>query len=217
MRGDQPGAALRALGSATLGESGAVPLDPRLKAVWPGAAVAGPACPVRCAPGDNLPIHVAVATAEPNSVLVVDVGALAERGYFGEVLATAALARGLAGLVIDGGVRDTDALAALGFPVFASMVALAGATKQERGTVGRPVTVGGATVAPRDWVVGDADGVVVVPAHAVASVVEAGRARQGREQAYFEALRSGQTTLELLGLDASLVEVAATGSPEPSP
>src|ERR1700737_4906047 len=93
---------LQQFGSATLGESGATPLPPRLRPVWPGAALAAPVFPVHCTPGDNLAVHVGVARAPAGSALVVDVGEVAERGYWGEVLTTGAQARGLAGLVIDG-------------------------------------------------------------------------------------------------------------------
>ena len=142
------------LGSATLGESGARLTSPRLRAAWSGARVAGPVLPVRCTPGDNLAVHVAVAAASPGSVLAVDVGQVAERGYWGEVLTIAALARGIAGLVIDGGVRDVEALERHRFPVFSATVALRGATKQWPGSVGRPVRVGGAPAEPGDWLVG---------------------------------------------------------------
>ena len=195
------------LGSATLGESGARLASPRLRAAWPGAKVAGPVLPVRCTPGDNLAVHVAVAAASPGSVLAVDVGLVAERGYWGEVLTVAALARGIAGLVIDGGVRDVEALARHRFPVFSATVALRGATKQWPGSVGRPVRVGGASAEPGDWLVADADGVVVLPGPRLSEVVAAGRARSDKEQEYFRVLRGGTTTVELLGLDASPISV----------
>lgn len=111
-------AALGELGAATLGESGALPMPGRIRPVWPGASVAAPAFPVTCTPGDNLAVHVAVAAAPAGAVLVVDVGDVPDRGYWGEVLTTAAQARGLAGLVIDGCVRDVAALERLAFPVF---------------------------------------------------------------------------------------------------
>ena len=198
-------AALAALGSATLGESGGRAADRRLRPAWPGAALAAPAYPVGCTPGDNLAVHVAVTTAPRASALVVDVGRVADRGYWGEVLTTAAEAAGLAGLVIDGGVRDVAALEAHAFPVFSSTIALTGATKDKPGTVGAPVRVGGVVVAAGDWVVADVDGVTFVPAGVLADVVAAGRARQAKEAGFFEALRAGSTTVELLGLDASLV------------
>jgi 4-hydroxy-4-methyl-2-oxoglutarate aldolase len=169
--------------------------------------VAGPAYPVRCTPGDNLAIHVAVTQAPAGSVLVVDVGQVPDRGYWGEVLTTGALARGLAGLVIDGGVRDVAALERLGFPAFSATIALPGATKHSRGAVGVTTTVAGVPVRVGDWVVGDVDGVVVVPGDALTETVAAGQRRVEAETGYFAALRDGATTVGLLGLDASLIEV----------
>jgi 4-hydroxy-4-methyl-2-oxoglutarate aldolase len=201
-------AALLKLGSATLGESGGRATDRRLKPAWSGAALAAPAYPVGCTPGDNLAVHVGVTTAPAGSVLVVDVGDVADRGYWGEVLTTAAEAAGLVGLVIDGGVRDVAALEAHGFPVFSSTIALPGASKDQPGTVGAPVRVGGAHVAEGDWVVGDGDGVTVIPAGSLAAVREAGVAREAKEAGFFTALRNGKTTVELLNLDASLITVA---------
>ena len=195
---------LLALGAATLGESGALRMQPRVRPVWSGAAVAGPALTVRCGEGDNLAIHVAVAQAdEAGAVLVADASDVPDLGYWGEVLTTAAEAKGLVGLVIDGGVRDVAALEAHGFPVFATVVALPGARKVAGGAVGEVVGVGGVEVAPGDWVVGDADGVVCIRLREVESVLSAGRARAAAETELFEALRSGRTTVELLGLDAS--------------
>ena len=203
-------AALAVLGSATLGESGGLAAHRRLRPAWPGASLAAPAYPVGCTPGDNLAVHVAVTTAPRGSVLVVDVGQVADRGYWGEVLTTAAEAAGLAGLVLDGGVRDVHALETHGFAVFSSGIALTGATKDKPGTVGQPVRVGGVLVSAGDWVVGDVDGVTFVPAGAVDEVLTAGRAREAKEAGFFDALRRGQTTVELLGLDASLIEGAST-------
>ncbi len=198
-------AALGALGSATLGESGGRAADRRLRPAWPGATVAAPAYPVGCTPGDNLAVHVAVTKAPKGSVLVVDVGHVADRGYWGEVLTTAAESAGLAGLVLDGGVRDVAALAAHRFPVFSAAIALTGATKDKHGTVGVPVRVGGVLVSVGDWVVADVDGVTFVPAGSLAEVLAAGHARETKEAGFFDALRAGKTTIELLGLEPSLV------------
>jgi 4-hydroxy-4-methyl-2-oxoglutarate aldolase len=176
--------------------------------VWPGARIAAPAYPVRCSPGDNLAIHVAVAAAPPGSALVVDVGDDDAFGYWGEVLTTAAMSRRIAGLVIDGGVRDSAALESHRFPVFATVVALRGASKNRPGSVGRPVTVGGASVTEGDWIVGDRDGVVVVSRDALEDAVAAGRTRADKEAVMFAELTDGRTTLELLGLDSSPVEGA---------
>jgi 4-hydroxy-4-methyl-2-oxoglutarate aldolase len=196
------------LGSATLGESGGRPMAARIGAAWPGARVAGPAYPVRCTPGDNLAVHVAAAEAPAGSVLVVDVGIERELGYWGEVLTTAAQTRGIAGLVIDGGVRDVDALHRLGFPAFSASIALPGATKKLPGSVGVRASAGDVEVCHGDWIVGDADGVTVVPGASLDAVLEAGRQRAVKELGLFEALRAGKTTIELLGLDPSPIERA---------
>ena len=189
------------LGAATIGESGGRPMSPRVRAAWSGARISAPAYPVTCAAGDNLAIHVAVAEAPAGHVLVVSVGKEAERGYWGEVLTTGAEARGLAGLVIDGGVRDVSALEAHGFPVFSSVIALRGASKEHPGRVGGWSIVGDIQVEQGDWIVADADGVAVVPHTKLDDVLAAGRAREAKEAKFFEELRAGQTTIELLGLD----------------
>jgi len=204
---DAIAAELRRHGSATLGESGARRMRSRIRPVWDGAEVAGPAVPVRCTPGDNLAVHVGVTVAPPGSVLVVDVGEERELGFWGEVLTTAAQARGIAGLVIDGCVRDVDALAAHGFPVFSSGVALTGASKEMPGSVNREIVAGDVEVVAGDWIVGDVDGVVVVPRDALDDVLAAAQARTNKEAGLFDALNLGKTTIELLALDPSPVIV----------
>ena len=202
---DARAAAFAQLGASTLGESGGQPMAARLKAAWPGARISAPAYPVTCAAGDNLAIHVAVAEAPSGSVIVASVGAEPARGYWGEVLTTGAEARGIVGLVIDGGVRDATALEAHDFPVFSSMIALKGATKELPGRVGGQALVGDVLVREGDWIVADADGVTVVPVNALDDVLAAGQAREAKEAGFFDALRKGTTTVELLGLDTSPV------------
>ncbi len=208
MSGEDVATALAGLGSATLGESGGRAVHRRLRPAWRGASIAAPAYPVGCTPGDNLAVHVAVTKAPHGSALVVDVGQVVDRGYWGEVLTTAAEAAGLAGLVIDGGVRDVGALEAHGFPVFSAGIALTGASKDKPGTVGLPVRVGGVEVSTGDWVVADVDGVTFVPGGALDDVLAAGREREAKEAGFFTALRNGATTVDLLGLDAGLIRVA---------
>lgn len=204
-------AALARLGSATIGESGGLAADRRLRPAWTGAAVAAPAYTVGCTPGDNLAVHVGVTKAPKGSVLVVDVGHVADRGYWGEVLTTAAESAGLTGLILDGGVRDVAALEAHGFPVFSATIALTGATKDKPGTVGLPVRVGGVEVSTGDWVVADVDGVAFVPSATLDDVLAAGSDREAKEAGFFDALKAGSTTVGLLGLDASLIRQGGAG------
>jgi 4-hydroxy-4-methyl-2-oxoglutarate aldolase len=204
-----PADQLIALGAATVGESGGRPMAPRIRPVWPAARLAAPAFGVRCTPGDNLAVHAAMARAPAGSALVVEVGIERERGYWGEVLTTAAEARGIAGLVIDGCVRDIAALTGHRFPVFSAGVALRGATKELPGATGGSVEVGDVEVHTGDWLVGDPDGVTVVPASQLDAVLAAGSARAERERALFDALRDGKTTVELLGVDPTLIEDAS--------
>ena len=199
-------AALAELGAATLGESGGWPMRARVCAVWAGARLAAPAFPVQCTTGDNLAIHVAVAEAPPGSVLVASVGLESARGYWGEVLTTGAQARAIIGLVIDGGVRDVDALEAHRFPVFSAMIALRGATKEHPGRIGDAALVGDVDVESGDWIVGDTDGVTVIPHARLDEVRAAGIARAEKEQRLFEELKAGRTTVELLGLDPAPID-----------
>ena len=135
-------------------------------------------------------------------MLVASVGTEPERGYWGEVLTTGAEARGIVGLVIDGGVRDVSALEAHGFPAFSSMIALRGATKEHPGPRRRQYAlVGDVLVHEGDWIVADADGVTVVPNADLADVLAAGQEREAKEKRFFEELRAGRTTVDLLGLD----------------
>jgi 4-hydroxy-4-methyl-2-oxoglutarate aldolase len=196
---------LQQLGAATIGESGGSPLGPRIKTVWPGAEVVGPAFAVVCAPGDNLAVHVAVAEAPPGSVLCVEVEGDPQLGWWGEVLTTGAQSRGIAGLVIDACVRDVDALERLGFPVFSTGIALPGARKNGPGRIGGTARVGDVEIETGDVIVGDRDGVVAIGAARLDEVQATGDARASKEADYFAALRAGSTTVDLLGLDTSSI------------
>jgi 4-hydroxy-4-methyl-2-oxoglutarate aldolase len=202
---------LRRLGAATLGESGGQPVPPALFPVWSGAEAAGRALTVRCAAGDNLAIHVALARVEQGVVLCVVCDGDPERGYWGEVLTVAAQSRRVAGLVIDAGVRDVAEIEARRFPVFAAVVALRGATKHGAGSVGEPISLRGITVRTGDWVVGDRDGVCVVPFDDLDRVLAAAESRAARESEMFERLAAGATTVELLEIDVSPVRDAIHG------
>jgi 4-hydroxy-4-methyl-2-oxoglutarate aldolase len=198
---------LAELGAATVheayGRRGALPSA--IKPIDRSFRLCGPAFTVLCPPADNLWIHRAVYAARPGDVLVVGVrGGYTEAGYWGEILSQAALARRLGGLVLEGGVRDVDQIAGLGFPVFAANVCLRGTSKEPTGDgrLGEPVRIGEVTVHPGYAVVADADGVVVVEAARIAAVATASRTRREQEQTILDDLRRGATTLELLGLAA---------------
>ena len=208
LEGSEPDMAgrLAAIGAATLyeaaGRVGA--LDPAIRAFGPPAspAIAGPALTVGCHPGDNLAVHRAIAEAAEGEVLIIDGAGLA-LGYMGDVLGVAALARGVVGAVIDGGVRDLAELATLCFPVWARAAAIPGTTKVAPGTVSAPITCGGVAVEPGDWIVADADGVVAIGASHVAEVVIRAEQRGARERAIQGRLRAGELTLDLMELRAS--------------
>jgi 4-hydroxy-4-methyl-2-oxoglutarate aldolase len=192
-----------ALGASTLYEASGLPcaIDPAIRPVWAGATLAGPAYPVRCAPGDNLAIHLALERVPRGSVLVVTTDDFVA-GYWGEVLTVAAEAAGVTGLVIDGGVRDVAALARRRFPVFARGVSVRGTVKASAPSVGGAIRMSGVDVAPGDLVVADDDGVVVLPAAELPRVLAAGEARAAKEAEFMRRLAEGATTVDLLGLAA---------------
>ncbi|MDH6622613.1 4-hydroxy-4-methyl-2-oxoglutarate aldolase [Streptomyces sp. LBL] len=172
---------------------------PGLRPAWPGARLAGPAYTVQGMGGDNLALHNAVAAAPPGHVLVADLQG-AVHGHWGEVLAVAAQVRGLLGLVIDGGVRDSVELAEMDFPVFSSSVAVYRTGKDHPGVLGESVVLRGIAVHTGDLIVADADGVVCLPHDTASSVIARADERVRKEQHIFGQLRNGETTLELYDL-----------------
>ena len=196
------------LGTATLGESGATALSARIRPMWKGAAFAAPAMTASCADGDNLALHVALARAAPGVVLAAAFAGDAVRGNWGEVMTTAAEVAGVTALVIDGAVRDVAAIEDHGFPVFARGIAVPGAAKAGPGAIQVPVMLGDVLVRPGDWLVGDADGVVVIAAEQLAQVRAASARRAEREAGYFTALRGGATTVDVFALDGSSIDGA---------
>lgn len=192
----------RKLGSSTLYEASGLPsssVDPAIRTVWPGASVAGPAWPLECSPGDNLAIHIGMEKAPRGSILVVGAGGYVA-GYWGEVLTVAAEAASVAGLVIDGGVRDIAALTAHRFPVFTRGISMRGTIKASAPSIGQPIRLAGTPVAAGDLVVADDDGVIVIPAARVEATLAQGQTRFEKEARIMDQLRNGQSTLELLGL-----------------
>jgi RraA family protein len=136
----------------------------RIRPVWRGATLAGPAYTVRTPPGEHPAVREAAERAPAGAVIVVDGGGEVECALWGDKMSKLALDRGLAGLVVDGAVRDVDGIAALGFPAFAVASTPTPPARERDGDLDVPITCGGLTVRPGDYVYGDADGVVVVPA-----------------------------------------------------
>lgn len=191
------------LGSSTLYEASGLPcsVDPDIRSIWAGAAIAAPAFPLVCSPGDNLSIHLAMERAPRGSVLVVGTSNFIA-GYWGEVLTVAAEAAGITGLVIDGGVRDVAAMTRRRFPVFTRGVSVRGTIKASSPSVGQPMYFGGILINAGDLVVADDDGVIVIPAGEFERTLAAAEARASKEADMMKQLSQGATTLDLLGLSA---------------
>jgi 4-hydroxy-4-methyl-2-oxoglutarate aldolase len=193
----------RAFGSATLHEAagrvGALPSA--IKPVENEWVMAGPAFTVHCPAGDNLWIHRGLYAAAPGDVLVVFASGGVEWGYWGDIMNTAAIAAGLEGLVIDGGVRDTAALARMGFPVFSHGVCIRGTIKDHDGIafLGHAVRLGEVLVQPGDLVVGDRDGVVAIAAARVEEVLEKAAAREADEADKIARIQLGERTIDIYG------------------
>lgn len=196
------------LGAATLHEAagriGALPSA--IKPVDPRMRLAGPAFTVVVPAFDNLWIHRAIYQARPGDILIVGTSDGIEAGYWGDVMNAAAEQRGLGGLVIDGGVRDTAGLAEARFPVFSNGVCIRGTIKgfDVPASLQQPVAIGNVVINPGDLIVGDRDGVVVLPAARAAEAIAAGQRREEDEMVKIARIRAGERTLDLydLGEDA---------------
>lgn len=196
-------AAAATLPTATLHEAGGKigVLPPVIKPVASRFRLCGPALTVHSPGGDNLWLHRAMEAARPGDVLVVHVGGAYEHGYWGEIMTTAAKVKGLAGLVIDGCVRDGVLLDEIGFPVFARGLCIRG-TGKDYGAIGwlnEPVLFGETRVEAGDLIVGDADGVVVVPRRRAADVVARAQQREAAEAAILGRVRAGESTMQIYG------------------
>jgi 4-hydroxy-4-methyl-2-oxoglutarate aldolase len=177
--------------------------------------MAGSALTVKAAPGDNLIIHKAITMAEPGDVLVVDGDGYTGTAYLGELMAASCRANGLAGVVVDGAVRDRVELAEMGFPVYARGVNPQGPFKQDPGSINVTVSVGGVTVDPGDVVVGDGDGVAVVPSADAEAVLADAREKVAAEAELRERVEDGEYLHDIGGYDELFADLNVVG-PEDS-
>ena len=181
-------------------------LGPEYRPAWAGARMGGTAVTVVCWPGDNLMIHVAVEQCRPGDVLVVATNSPSTDGLFGELFATALAHRGVRGVVLACGVRDVSELREMGFPAWSRAVSAQGSVKATAGAVNVPVVLGGQLIHPGDVVLGDDDGVMVVPRADVARALTASQARLDKEAASRAAFQGGELGLDRYGLRDRLGE-----------
>jgi 4-hydroxy-4-methyl-2-oxoglutarate aldolase len=193
---------LAELGSATVYEAGGRRgyVEADLIQVVPGSRVAGPARTVRCGQDDNLMVHAAMAEIQRGEVVVLTMPEARPVALVGDLLATQAQVQGAAALLVDAAVRDVDELVELGLPIWARWVRIRGAVKETVGTVGEPVTVGGAEIRQGDVVVLDADGAAVVKRERLDEVLLASRARAENERVKRAKLQQGALSYDLDGL-----------------
>ena len=176
-------------------------LPSEIKPIADGMKICGRAFPVQGPSGCNLWLHRASAKATPGDVLVVNVGSDPDYGYWGDIMGTGAISRGINGLVINGCVRDKVELIEMGFPVFSMGLSIRGTSKnfEGSGSLAEPILMGGVDINHGDLIIGDNDGLVAIPADQAESSIEKSIERENKEEATKEKLRNGETTMEIYG------------------
>jgi RraA family protein len=185
---------------------------PRLRPMHKSGYLAGPALTVKCRPGDNLMIHKALSMAQPGDVIVVDAGGDLSNSLFGEIMVATSVKRGIAGVVLNGAVRDSEEISRGTFALYAAGVTHRGPYKDGPGEINVPIAIDGMVIHPGDLVVGDADGLLCVPYDSVDEVLAATHRKMEAEKKTLQEIAAG--TMDISWIDATLKRIGCNTEPQ---